>query len=154
MYATHEIVRWCAAECERQQSGEMSVWRMYRAWDYARSVGGEFPWAGDFSTDDVLRIAALVDPRNEDGFRRCNVAIGTEVVPITWDTVPRLVQALVGEIDDMDADEWFMHFETIHPFVDGNGRVGAIIYNWMRGTLGEPITAPEYQLPKPMLIGG
>jgi len=30
-------------------------------------------------------------------------------------------------------------FETIHPFEDGNGRTGRIIYNWHRIRLGLPI---------------
>lgn len=30
-------------------------------------------------------------------------------------------------------------FEEIHPFLDGNGRVGRIIYNWHRLALGLPL---------------
>lgn len=30
-------------------------------------------------------------------------------------------------------------FEEVHPFVDGNGRVGRMIYNWHRFKLGLPV---------------
>lgn len=35
--------------------------------------------------------------------------------------------------------EHHIQFEKIHPFIDGNGRIGRILYNWERLKVGLPI---------------
>ena len=43
---------------------------------------------------------------------------------------------------DKDLENWKKHhieFEKIHPFVDGNGRIGRMLMNWMRVKSGLPI---------------
>ena len=37
------------------------------------------------------------------------------------------------------AKESHITFESLHPFEDGNGRVGRILYNWLRLQIGLPI---------------
>lgn len=38
----------------------------------------------------------------------------------------------------------YFSFEHVHPFPDGNGRSGKIVYNWIRGTLDEPEFPPNF----------
>jgi hypothetical protein len=38
----------------------------------------------------------------------------------------------------------YLTFEHVHPFPDGNGRTGKIIYNWVRGSLDEPEFPPNF----------
>ena len=40
--------------------------------------------------------------------------------------------------------EWFRQFEEVHPFRDGNGRTGQVLYNLLCGTLDKPDFAPDF----------
>ncbi len=43
-----------------------------------------------------------------------------------------------------DADQWYVAFEYLHPFRDGNGRAGKILYNWLIGRLEDPVLMLDY----------
>lgn len=42
------------------------------------------------------------------------------------------------------ADDWYLAYEAIHPFGDGNGRTGKILHNWFLHTLDEPVLVADY----------
>ena len=44
----------------------------------------------------------------------------------------------------MTADEFYLEFEMIHPFGDGNGRTGKVLHNWLLGTLDKPVLVTDY----------
>ena len=67
----------------------------------------------------------------EDRYRRVNVTVGLHRPP-DWQHVPRLMQnlhdAYKGKVRSVEVlQEWYKDFETIHPFVDGNGRTGGVL---------------------------
>lgn len=131
-------IRFCAIECRLQQSGEVSVWWMANAWVHAQQI------ALPLSVDDVLVLGALVEPdKNADGFRQVGVRVGEDVKG-DWRNVPRQMVNLVEASERLTAAEWFREYEEVHPFRDGNGRTGQILYNLLSGTLDAPEWAPDY----------
>lgn len=142
-----KIVKHCAQECEWQFSGEMSVAWMLGAWRIAQARAGQKLSGGpQFRPilDDVVLLGKTVEPvKNKKGFRLTNVRVGLSVKP-DFHEVSRLMEALMDARLDMTPGEFFREYEEIHPFVDGNGRTGNILFNWVNGTLDDPVMPPDF----------
>jgi hypothetical protein len=130
------IVRFCAQECARQQSGELSVWDMFNAW--VRTIEENPP----INLQTILTLGRLIEPqKNQGGFRNCSVRIGTSIKKVQ--DFYRIIPILCEQAKELGSSEFYREFEEIHPFIDGNGRTGAILYNMMNGTMNDPIPTPD-----------
>jgi Fic family protein len=67
---------------------------------------------------------------------RVNVRVGSYVAP-RWHEVDDLMAEWLDEHDRLSP--WLNHvaFESVHPFVDGNGRTGRALYWWDQARAGE-----------------
>lgn len=107
---------------------------------------------------DMIELGQLVEPIvNKNGERTVSLRVGTRMCPSPED-VPGLITRLWGHIQTvrattgltkpigspMTADDFYVEFEMIHPFTDGNGRVGKILHNWLLGTLEDPVLVADY----------
>lgn len=139
------IIRFCSIECALQLDTCQSVGRMTEAWDYAQTRAARRP-----SEEDVLALAAILVPgKNLNGYRQVDVQVGSgweADVKGPWEHVPRQMASLCSDaaFDALTPAEWFRQFEETHPFRDGNGRAGQILFNWMSGTLAAPAWAPDF----------
>lgn len=115
------------------------------------------------SEEDVLSLHRLfflqIDPENAGKYRRENVVItGTDYLPPDYPAVPRMMKNYIEKIDVNDPDrhpverssDLHAEFEEIHPFIDGNGRIGRLLLSLMTMKKGycpviiPPVKRAEY----------
>ncbi len=91
---------------------------------------------------DAILLGRKIEPgRNEDGLRLIGVRVGWTVCP-SPEKVPILLERLWEKRDELPPLDFYKEFELIHPFVDGNGRTGKVLLNWLAGKLLDPFFPP------------
>ena len=123
------------------EDGTLRVRWMAQAWEVAEAEFLDFPNLGM-----IEHLGRLIEhEKNCNGFRSAvNVRVGTRFAPHYGD-VRYLMELLCrwGPEGEDDCLEWYRCFEIIHPFEDGNGRVGKILYNWWLRRLDDPLMPPD-----------
>lgn len=133
------VIAFCAEECTRQQSGENSVYDMVRAWNNAAAA---LDFEEDITERLILDLAEMIEPENITGYRCVPVTI--RGILLGWEHIARQMEMLIAAQDNLTPEEFYKEFEEIHPFEDGNGRVGVILYNYLKKTMDNPSFAPDY----------
>jgi len=124
-----------------------------KAWDYAFGHKKE-----PMSLKHILKIHKIlmknVNPRVAGVLRKCDVYIGgmkkeyTSLFKLKSQVLEFIkdYECIISRKNKMDVEELELAirknhvlFENVHPFADGNGRTGRILYNLLREKCGLPI---------------
>ena len=94
----------------------------------------------DISEEDVLHLHKLffqqIDIENAGRYRLKNVIItGTDYMPPDYSDVSKLMKNYIADLNRAakdkhpleNASDLHAEFESIHPFIDGNGRIGRLL---------------------------
>lgn len=121
------------------------------AWEYAVAINS----AKEFELEDILSIHRILMQRlNPDiagKIRKCKVWVGGRECPNPGSLQRLLFQWFAKWTGCGYPRTWrqcreaHVEFEKIHPFVDGNGRAGRIIYNIQRINAGLSIDVIKEQ---------
>lgn len=138
------VAEYCQEEVERQGHDiytldgiERIAWLM-EAWAYAIEESAEYARP---SLSHAVTIGKIVErEKNRRGLRRVGVRVGMRVCPHPNEVRHRLERLFA--LPPEEPLDFYRAFEEIHPFVDGNGRTGKVLLNWLNGTLLRPIFPP------------
>ena len=143
------ITEYCAEEVSRQghditkPDGLRRIAGMLHAW----CVALDQPLVLPPDIGVLEHLGSLIERnKNRRGLRKCRVRVsGSSDKFPEPDEVPALLRQLLLRWFDpaLTHLEFYRAFLKIHPFADGNGRVGKVLLNWRAGTLQTPFFPPN-----------
>lgn len=133
-----------ARECIRQHVGIERLSTLLKGYEHAAKHIKTREGLIERGYEELTYLAGIVEPDNNGRFRNSPVTFRDGGTAARASEIERLLFSLYAHGDALTAEEWTKQFLWIHPFVDGNGRTGWVLYNLLNGTLDDPLPLPEF----------
>lgn len=112
---------------------EKEVTQSLHAWEYLMGIGDELTHKDICNVQKIITLNQTNLQPNQRGYYRnvsqTNVSVGGRNAP-DYSYVEDLMQKWLADVPKMTPLIGHVRFESIHPFVDGNGRTGRMLY-WL-----------------------
>lgn len=92
-------------------------------------------------THKILMLHSALQPDQKGYIRKISVYIGGREAmspPYIRIALNKWLKRVKSDLPE-EPKEMHVDFEAIHPFVDGNGRIGRMLMNWQRVKRGYPL---------------
>lgn len=132
-----DVREYCASETKRQSGTPAEEAGMYRAWLHISSLNGY-----RLLIDDAQYAVSCINGLTS--YRHTPVVFRDGGSSANHEDIPRLMRNLFANGGLLTPDEFTKEFLDIHPFTDGNGRVGSLIWNYLNGTITNPEPMPYF----------
>lgn len=127
-----QLLNWLCELVQRNNGTPMEVYRVVRAYTDAQREADELGGILHPTADAIHAIGRKVHHLNRYGFRDTSLKIGGGKIIPAANFASELDNLCEDYMDDvLGPDEWYYWFQILHPFLDGNGRVGAIVWRLM-----------------------
>lgn len=136
-----------AAECIRQQAD--SIDDLINLLSAHRQISNFGDWAKDNPIRALLMVGETVSPKTNSRHQFRGVPVtfangGQSSNPV--DIEPHLIRLFQNaDLVPGQGYEITRLFLLIHPFQDGNGRTAWLLYNWIEGSLENPVPLPDFK---------
>jgi hypothetical protein len=136
-------------ESKRQSATPKERDGMHLAWRYLTEVF--IPCNTPLTENDIKVLSFMITGHAR--YRQVPAVFNQGNSAIDASLIPRLMGLTVNSINNLRktalvdqgiTDMLVKEFLDIHPFADGNGRVASLLYNYLRGTLDNPVPMPYY----------
>ena len=90
------------------------------------------------TVEDLCRLALALEPRAQLRNRAgMNVRVGPHLPPPGGPGIPNQLHGILSHAGDWTPYLMHVKYETLHPFMDGNGRTGRLLWLWMMLQVGD-----------------
>lgn len=128
-----DLTEFVIDNCVRQSATEPKDYiGMTLACGYALNVSESSVQRGWIRAINVLELGRLINQQPNLSWRVVKVHFANGNEGVDPHHIDRLIRQLIDNQENLTPEEFYWEFERIHPFHDGNGRVGAILYSLLK----------------------